>query len=208
MTQADSEPERLPFVERNRSRHGKDRYYFRRQQLRVRLPDPGEDPALFRKLYDRCLIDSGGLTPKIPSKGGRGRKRRHNPIYRAIWLAKSRAKEKGRSFDLTSGWMLEQLARQDNRCAITGIEMAVAADLGAKSPYQVSIDRIDSARGYTRDNCRLVALAVNLALNVWGLETYLALAKGAIETQNCHTKSVAFGSEPPHQPFYSTNSDS
>ena len=32
------------------------------------------------------------------------------------------------------------------------------------APFKASIDRIDSTRGYTRDNCRLVCWFVNQAL--------------------------------------------
>ena len=32
----------------------------------------------------------------------------------------------------------------------------------------MSLDRIDSSKGYTVENCRLVCTAVNLAMNEWG----------------------------------------
>jgi hypothetical protein len=46
------------------------------------------------------------------------------------------------------------------------------------------LDRIDPEGLYTADNCSLVMVAVNFALNAalnaWGEETYLRLARAAV----------------------------
>lgn len=49
---------------------------------------------------------------------------------------------------------------QSGRCALTGFEMTHLAGHG-RQPLNVSIDRIDSARGYTRDNVQLVCWRAN-----------------------------------------------
>lgn len=197
---------RLRYVERNISRHGTARFYFRRAGTgRVRLPDPGEDPSLFLKVYQRCLKDSGALTPRI---AGKRKKKRNNPLYRAIWEARHRARRKGRSFDLTPGWLLSKMASQDNRCAVTGIPMIIQSEDDRDSPYRMSIDRIDSSQGYTQTNCRLVILALNLAVNRWGLDEYLKIAQAAISGTVCHTENDECGSAVPHPPESSVISNS
>ena len=50
----------------------------------------------------------------------------------------------------------------------------------AKRAYAPSLDRIDPEGLYTADNCRLVMVAVNFALNAWGEEVYLRLARAAV----------------------------
>ena len=46
----------------------------------------------------------------------------------------------------------------------------------------ISIDRIDSTKGYVYSNVRVVCYAVNVALNNWGLEQFLKVAR-AMETK-------------------------
>ncbi|PSH68552.1 hypothetical protein CU102_12370 [Phyllobacterium brassicacearum] len=175
------------YLETNKTRHGGVRYYFRRSDVgRIRLPDPIVSPDLFKKLHAKCMENPRPIAVRLPHPTRK--KKRHNPLYRAIWLAKARAKQKGRSFELTAGGLLEKLEAQEYRCAVTGIEFAVSgSDDYASSPYRPSIDRIDSTKGYTRDNCRVVILALNLALNEWGLETFMTIARKAISGTNCPT---------------------
>ncbi len=70
----------------------------------------------------------------------------------------------------------------EGRCAITGLKFS-NEKIGsgkAKRAFAPSLDRIDPAEGYSRENCRLVMVAVNFAMNSWGEETYLRLAKAAM----------------------------
>ncbi len=52
-----------------------------------------------------------------------------------------------------------------------------------KRAFAPSIDRIDPEKPYTLDNCRLVMVAVNFAMNTWGEDTFLRLAKLAADTR-------------------------
>ena len=51
--------------------------------------------------------------------------------------------------------------KQGNRCAYSGKELIWLI----KNNYSTSIDRIDSDKGYTKDNVQLVAKIVNQAKN-------------------------------------------
>jgi hypothetical protein len=42
------------------------------------------------------------------------------------------------------------------------------------------LDRIDPEGLYAADNCRLVMVAINFALNAWGEEVYVCLARAAV----------------------------
>jgi len=51
---------------------------------------------------------------------------------------------------------------QGGLCAVTGLPMQFSALESGKNSYAVSVDRIDSSRGYYQDNIRLVCARVNL----------------------------------------------
>jgi hypothetical protein len=48
------------------------------------------------------------------------------------------------------------------------------------SIYAPSLDRLDPTAGYSRENCRLVSVGINFAMNRWGLDTYLELAEASV----------------------------
>jgi hypothetical protein len=54
----------------------------------------------------------------------------------------------------------------------------------AKKVFAPSLDRIQAGGCYSRENCRLVMVGVNFAINSWGLDTYLRLAEAAVRFQD------------------------
>lgn len=63
------------------------------------------------------------------------------------------------------------------RCALTGTRFSLDRTDSARSrPFAPSIDRIRSGEGYTKTNCRIVCVAVNLALNEYGELVFRKLA--------------------------------
>ncbi len=55
----------------------------------------------------------------------------------------------------------ELLIKQNNKCAISGIEF-INADIN-HYPFKMSLDRIDNSLGHTYENTQLVCMAINLA---------------------------------------------
>jgi hypothetical protein len=76
----------------------------------------------------------------------------------ALATAKTSAKHKGISNILTLGDLVLLWNIQEGRCYYTGIPMLYD---GSGRPECVSIDRVDSARGYTHDNIVLCCAHVN-----------------------------------------------
>lgn len=71
--------------------------------------------------------------------------------------------------------------RSEGRCEVSGIPFSRHIPPGRRRRlWFPSIDRIDPAGGYTPDNCRLVCIAVNIALGDWGLSDLLRIAEGAL----------------------------
>jgi hypothetical protein len=105
-------------------------------------------------------------------------------LINILTMARGRSKVKGMDFELTLPMIMNLYNQQEGRCLLTGIpfelEKPKQARTGAFSP---SIDRIDSKRGYTIDNIRLVIWGINLGLGQWGEEIYAQIAEAYITKQ-------------------------
>lgn len=83
--------------------------------------------------------------------------------------AKKGAKQRGIAFELTEDDVLSLFQRQNWRCALTQKPFNNKRPHGQRTrPWAASLDRIDSRRSYTVENCRLVCTFVNVALNTYG----------------------------------------
>lgn len=97
--------------------------------------------------------------------------------------AERRSLKNNWEFDLTKEWISEKLA--NNMCEVSGEAFVYTKNTNNTyfNPYAPSVDRIDSAKGYTKDNCRVVLSCINMAIGEWGLEIYLDIAKKTLEYQ-------------------------
>lgn len=104
------------------------------------------------------------------------------PRYRAFLLfssARNRAKKFGLEFNLTKLWVLQKI--EQGTCEISGEKFEFKSHVEFNfNPYPPSLDRIDSKGGYTIENCRVILTALNVAINEFGLDLYLTLAKKVI----------------------------
>lgn len=93
----------------------------------------------------------------------------------AVNAARLRARKADLEFDLTTEWARD---RWTGACEVTGIAFERGArHFGALSP---SIDRIDNAKGYIRDNCRFVLWAINRFKGPDTDETMLTIARALV----------------------------
>jgi hypothetical protein len=75
--------------------------------------------------------------------------------------------------------------RCGGHCAMTGLPF-FETQIGtgaARKPYAPSLDRIDPEQPYVRENCRLVRVCVNFALNAFGDDVFLEMAEAAVTYQ-------------------------
>lgn len=101
------------------------------------------------------------------------KKYRATPKGRAnsMWhTLKKGAEQRGISFDISQEWILEQLLK--GRCQKTGIpfvlnaqehEDSVNSKGQIRNPWSPSVDRIDSSKGYSEDNCVVTCYVYNMA---------------------------------------------
>lgn len=89
------------------------------------------------------------------------------------------ASARGLDFDLIPTDMATLAMRAAGRCELSGITWDFQSrSLRGKRPWSPSLDRIDSMQGYSLENCRLVAVAVNIALSDFGEEILRKIAIG------------------------------
>lgn len=83
---------------------------------------------------------------------------------------------------------------QKGLCALSGVTMTWGK--GAYCPTSLSIDRIDSKKGYTKDNIRLLCYAVNAMKGVWGDEHVVEIARGIVAHHDAQSKQPTWNSFP------------
>jgi hypothetical protein len=95
---------------------------------------------------------------------------------RLLAVARGNAKRRrGLPFSLTQADVLQLLRSAGWRCSVTRTPFSLDR-VGNQRPYAPSIDRIDSAVGYVPENCRIVCVAANMAMNTWGESVLRTLA--------------------------------
>lgn len=96
-----------------------------------------------------------------------------NNIVKARYLGlKYRALKKNLDCDITEDYLNQLLINQNNKCYYTQIEFDNSSEV-----YSFSVDRIDSFKGYTKDNVRLVCSAINYMKAEYSEDLFLALNK-------------------------------
>lgn len=93
--------------------------------------------------------------------------------------ARSRAKRRGLPCDITADYLVELYKKQEGKCARTGVPLELSNPTAYRrvAPNTISIDRVDSLLGYTRDNIELVTSAFNVAKNTTTHEELYELCK-------------------------------
>ena len=101
---------------------------------------------------------------------------------RLFWQVKISAKKRGVEFSLSLEEVSQLAKLADGRCQITKIPFEFRfTENERRRPWAPSIDRIDPRKGYALENCRLVCVAVNIAMNDWGVELLLKIGRALKE---------------------------
>lgn len=95
---------------------------------------------------------------------------------RASRLVSDVKRRTDREFNLTTDWAIDIL--KTGLCQVTKIQFDFS---GIRTPFIPSIDRIDSSKGYTKDNSQIVIFAYNLAKDHWSHNDVMLMAKALIQ---------------------------
>ena len=99
-----------------------------------------------------------------------------------VWALQLHQNSKRRALSRNIIWTISKndfdiiVKRGAGICELSGLPLSLTIG-GQKGPYGPSIDRINGNAGYTPSNVRIVCIAVNFALNSWGLEAFLPVAR-------------------------------
>lgn len=119
-------------------------------------------------------------------------------VSRIYKKAQYNAAQRGLPFDLSMEEMMQVGENSRWRCALTKIAFSLDKKDGCKfRPFAPSLDRIDSSKGYSLDNCRLVCFAVNAAMNEWGEEVFRVIAASYCERRLPREWGMNFGNAIP-----------
>lgn len=80
-------------------------------------------------------------------------------LKKRLYDARNRAERNNLFFNLDLEFMIDLWNKQNGKCALTGLQMTT--DQHGRLNTNISIDRIDSSKGYTKDNVQFVCSAVN-----------------------------------------------
>lgn len=115
-------------------------------------------------------------------------------VRNVVYQARRRAKRRGLDFTLTATDVQALVERAAGKCEVTDIPFEHRrTHAGHARPFAASLDRRDSTRGYTPDNCRLVTVAANAALGEWGDEVLTRVAHGLLRKQFDQRKKKPIG---------------
>ena len=99
-------------------------------------------------------------------------------IYRKYQVAKSSAKRKNLNFDLSPEFLLELYNKQEGKCYYTGIKMLMNQSC---NPHLLSLDRINSTLGYTKNNVVFCCFHVNIMKRDLTINEFFQFCKQIVE---------------------------
>ncbi|MHC2298122.1 hypothetical protein [Rhizobium mongolense] len=162
--------------------------------FRLRLPDGLTDD----EIAEHCQRLTTELREGQNPESQRQRKRR-NIAGQLFKMYRKRAREIGKPFDLSEEWIHDQLCHVSDKCEISGVDFNYdpqprATKKHFKQPSRPSLDRIDNTDGYIPGNIRIVLHCVNIGINEWGLDNYIAVCKAVAS----HERSIFPDLSSPH----------
>lgn len=103
--------------------------------------------------------------------------------------AKTRSNKNNLPIDITANWIEKKLDL--GVCELTGLPFDFSPPKKTQyNPYSPSVDRINSNRGYTKRNTRIVLTAVNVALNQYGEKIMLPILEALVKGIKKNAKKI------------------
>jgi hypothetical protein len=104
--------------------------------------------------------------------------REDNYLKYLLMECNTRAKQKGWEIEIDLAWIEQQYV--SGVCSKTGIPYPQG---NIDSPWKPSIDRINSTKGYTKNNCQLVCWAYNRAKSNMTEDAFIRMCKAVVNRE-------------------------
>jgi hypothetical protein len=151
--------------------HNKGKYGIKVQNYKLSLPNYCDKHGLHNNwvyyeathsCYCRFCRNENAL---------RSTRKPENKLKNILKHAKVHSLARNREFNITLQDLEELKIKQKNKCSISGI---LFEDYGNNS---ISLDRIDSTKGYSKDNIQLVTKMVNIMKSNFELQEFIFTCK-------------------------------
>lgn len=100
-------------------------------------------------------------------------------LQQALKGTKRRSREKNIFNDLTLDYLMYLWEKQNGKCALTGMQMTYKFYEGRVNS-NLSVDRIDSTKGYSKDNVQLVCMAANQMKNDLSMGEFIEMCEAVL----------------------------
>lgn len=109
-------------------------------------------------------------------------------LQQALKGTRRRSKEKNIYNDLTFDYLMYLWEKQAGKCALTGMQMTYKFYEGRVNT-NLSVDRIDSTKGYSKDNVQLVCMAANQMKNDLSMEEFMNMCESVLAMEREKVKA-------------------
>ena len=132
-------------------------------RYRRSCPSCGKEQSYLRRNYAIESLRLGKICKACSNKKTDNCNRGWHRGVRISWLNRFRigAELRRLEWKLTLDDIADLMEEQNNRCALTGLSIEFP-EVGHPQNAPASIDRIDSSKGYVRDNIQLVVKRINM----------------------------------------------
>lgn len=123
------------------------------------------------KIYQKEWYEKNRSKKLIASKTNRKIRNEEFPLKSLLSTTKLGSKKRNFEYSIDIEFILNQWDKQQGLCYYTKVPMLYTSC--KKDPFQVSIDRIDSSKGYTPENTVLCCQSINYMKNDYPLEKFI-----------------------------------
>lgn len=123
-----------------------------------------KDKSTLTSAHRKANADYNKLARKYSARSSSYSSRRLASHSSTLATIKQRSKKLGLEFDLDAEWYDAELVKAQNRYP------KLVAHGPTETFWGANVDRVDPLRGYTKDNCRIIPRALNVAKWKWSPE--------------------------------------
>ena len=139
------------------------------------------------KNRDKILATQKAWRANNPTEYRRNRLKEQESLSGILAGLRGGAKRRNLAFDLTPEEFKSKVEASGMRCTVSGRPL----NLSTHSPDKLSLDRIDSDKGYSFDNVQVVALCVNLAKNSLSMSDFITLCHQIANGNPCPSNKTS-----------------
>lgn len=90
------------------------------------------------------------------------------------------AEDRNIKFNITIEELWDLFLKQDRKCALSGLELTFSKIRKDTAEKTISLDRIDSSKGYISENIQFVHKHINIMKNVFNQDYFISLCENVV----------------------------